>query len=214
MISTNGMLNFLKSKLKNPTDENVLKAMKKIAEPDAEQEKLTENGELPWGWHTANKDFTDKIKNEYTYFLNEWIKSEKSSPTDQYNALKSLVLYLHDAKELCYSKNECFAYWFDGVIADNDYIQKREKELEELQGKYLQLQKTYEKRQKALVGLDIKVVDLLKENQGILQADFVKMFEPEVQGDVSEILYNMAKNGNVTRTKQGRSYTLNINDVY
>lgn len=90
------------------------------------------DGELPWGWVTANKDFTDKINEEWGIFLHRWIESRKANITEQYGALKSLVMYLEDAQKLCRQKGECFAYWFDGCIANQDYIDKRKAELEKI----------------------------------------------------------------------------------
>lgn len=38
------------------------------------------DGELPWGWISANKEFIDKTQSEYKYFLNEWNDSINKSP--------------------------------------------------------------------------------------------------------------------------------------
>lgn len=149
-LSANSMIDFIKSNLKNPTEKNVTKAMKEMAKPDVDQEHLTEEGQLPWGWHIINKDFTEKIKGEYTYFFNKWRESEKLSPSEKCIALEDFVTYMKDVREVCCKKNECFARWFEMVIAKDDYIEKRTKELEYLKANLKQLQQEYESKTKGL----------------------------------------------------------------
>ena len=96
-------------------------------------EHLDENGELPWGWHSRNKDFIEKINNEYSFFLNNWLNSRNAEPKKQYEALKSFVLYLEDVEKLCKSKGECFEFWFYEILTSKDYLQKRKDELKKLQ---------------------------------------------------------------------------------
>lgn len=173
-----------------------------------DQDHLTQDGTLPYGWFYRNKDFLDQIKTEYSHFLNSWLDSRKKSPIDQYGALKSFVTYMNEAKALCHSKGECFAYWFDTSVADSDYIQKRTVELMELEGNRLELQDKYEDHQIKAFNLDNKIMAALKDNEGILQSDFVKLFDATVQDDVKEKLYYMDKCGKVQRIKSGRSYSL------
>lgn len=94
---------------------------------------LDENGELPFGWAYHNKEFTDKIKNEFSYFLNCWIKVRGKNTSEECAALKSLITYIKDADKLCKSKGECFSKWFSDCVADRQYLKKRELELEQLQ---------------------------------------------------------------------------------
>lgn len=93
---------------------------------------LTEEGDLPFGWFTANKSFTDKVKIEYNAFLSAWLASRKCPPHVQYDALKSFVVYMNDIKLLCESKGECFVYWRDILFTD-DYLKKRTDELDALE---------------------------------------------------------------------------------
>ena len=91
-----------------------------------------ENGELPWGWVTRNKEFCGRINSEFTYFLNEWLQSMNKTPLEHYSALKSFVVYLEDVEKLCKSKGECFDFWFNEILTGKGYVEKRKKELEEL----------------------------------------------------------------------------------
>lgn len=119
----------------------------KKKKPD-DLEHLTKDGELPWGWFNANREFTDRMKEEYSYFLNQWIESRGKEPKKQYETLKSLVLWLDDAKKLCYSKNECFAKWFSDCIATDDYIEKRRKEVLNLVKNFDALDKEWKEKHK------------------------------------------------------------------
>lgn len=209
ILSGKGLVDFVRANLKNPTDGNVLKSVQEIAKPVSDQEHLTKEGELPWGWHTLHKDFTDRINSEYNHFLNEWLRSRELSPLKQYETLKSFVMYMNDAQRLCYSKGECFAYWFDGV-ASPDFIKNKTNELNELETNFDKLQDLYERRQRELNGLAERVADILKQNDGILQSEFVKMFDASVKNDVSELLYHWNKEGKIERIKSGRSYILHM----
>lgn len=100
---------------------------------DENLNKLDENGELPCGWYYNNKEFTDKISNEYSYFLHQWIDSRNTR--NEYGTLKSLILYIEKAKKLCESIDECHAKWFTDCITDDNYINKRKAELSELEKK-------------------------------------------------------------------------------
>ena len=210
VLSRDGMISFIKSNLKNPTEENVLKAMQEISKPDADQEHLTKEGNLPWGWYYINRGFTEQIHKEYSYFLNEWVANRTAEPKRRYETLKSFVLYMNDARNLCYSKGECHAFWFDEIIASPKYIAERTAELKELQDNFAEIEAAYRKREYELAGLEERLEEALRQNEGILQADFVKMFDASVKNDVLNLLYRWDKEGKISRIKSGRSYLLHI----
>lgn len=210
-LSSNSLVSFIRSNLDDPSDENVLKAIDLLAKPADDLEHLTPEGELPWGWHTANKEFTTQIKGEYSYFLHEWIESIHKSPKENLQALNSFVIYLDDAGKLCESKGECFEFWFYEVLVRKDYIAKRKSELNDLFANIDKLQANFEKKNNLLSDLDDRIIKMLIENANILQSDFVKMFDPLIQNDVREKLYFMEKSGELEREKSGRSYILHYN---
>ena len=107
-------------------------SMKKQKKEVAPIPERLENGELPWGWVTRNKEFCDKINDEYSYLLNAWIKSRNKPQIEHYSALKSFVVYLEDVEKLCKSKGECFDFWFREILTGKGYVETRKKELEEL----------------------------------------------------------------------------------
>jgi hypothetical protein len=110
----------------------LFKKNEKNSKPVEPLDKLTPEGELPWGWHTANKVFTDKLKSEYRMFLNTWLDSRKLSSVEEYTALKSFVIYMEDVKRLCQNKGECFVYWRDNLF-DDDYLIRQTERLKKLE---------------------------------------------------------------------------------
>lgn len=190
--------------------------LKKEAQPQTRKrpfveppDQLDESGELPFGWVTRHKDFTKRIEREYSYFLQSWLDSRDKHPKDLYSTLKSFVLYLENAEKLCEKSGECFEVWFHDLVASKEYITARKQELDYLAANFDSIQKTYERRQ----NLKSDVVILLKENDGILQSDFKKLFDPPFQNAVSEILYDMEKEGTLQKVKSGRSYFLHYKEA-
>lgn len=206
-----GLFDFLKKYIKRNVDTTkfdivVKTGAKPASKPPVDMEHLTDEGELPFGWVWHNREFTNKINGEYSYFLNLWLDARKKSPKELYPVLKSFILYLEDAEKLCISKGECFEVWFYGLIASKDYIQKRKTELKELTENLDELQLIYEKKQQLFPA----VVNLLKANDGILQSEFKKLFDEPFQNDVASILYHLHKEGKLERIKEGRTYILHL----
>ena len=199
-----GLFNFLK---KNATVEKQQPQATK-----AETERLTPEGELPWGWFTKNKDFCDRIQVEFSHFLHTWLETKNKAPKEHHSALKSFVLYLGDVEKLCKSKGECFEYWFREILTGKDYVEIRKKELEELTANLDKMQSNYNKRNNELSDLDNRIINILVCNPGILQSEFVKKFDPLIHNDVREKIYFMEKVGKLERTKSGRSYTLHYKE--
>ena len=164
--------------------------------------------EFSWGWISQNKAFVEKIQNEYSYFLNTWLDSRKKSPSEQFSALKSFIMYLEDVEKLCKTKGECFEFWYYEILTSRDYLERRKNDLRDLENNLVKLQTEYEKRSFEIVDLDSKIINTLKENDGMFQTDFVKLFDLSIQNDVKEKLYYMEKAGQLQRTKSGRTYIL------
>lgn len=206
-----GIFDFLKKNKKESVNTTyfdivVKPGEKAIPKPKVDLEHLTAEGELPWSWASHNKEFTEKIGGEYSYFLNLWLDARTKSPRELYSALKSFVLFLKDAESLCKSKGECFEFWYYQILSSPDYLGKRENELNELTANLDELQQIYEKKQ----DLFPAVVNLLKANDGILQSEFKQLFDEPFQNDVTSILYNLHKEGKLERIKEGRTYILHF----
>ena len=59
-------------------------------------------------------------------------------------------------------------------------------------------------------GREHAIIKKLKENQGVLQSDFVKIFNPLIQNEVRDKLYHLEQEGKLQKTKSGRSYILTL----
>lgn len=206
-----GLFDFMKKK---KTEEAIIKPQE-VQVAFVTEEKLTEEGELPWGWVSRNKNFTDKIEKEYTYFLNKWINSRNASPKERYEALKSFVLYLQDVEKLCQQKGECFVFWYEEILTGSNYLEKREKELKQLEQnfdaeaeKYKNTQEELQYKKMRIPQLKPEVISKLKDNPGVLQSDFWKMFDAKDKDSVSDIVYALVKSGIIEREKSGRSFIL------
>lgn len=209
-LPQNDLVKFIASNLKNPTDENILKVVNKMAEPDKDLEHLNAAGELPWGWHNYSKDFREKIQSEYSLKLHQWLDAKKKSPTVEHFALTEFVEFLEKTEKLCKDKSECFEFWYYEVLTTRNYLQERKNELQHLSENLDKLEAEYQEKSKELINLDSKIINLLKENDGILQSDFVKLFNPLIQNEVKDFLYHYDKKQKLQRTKSGRSYILHL----
>lgn len=139
LLSKEGIIAYFKDNLKNPTDKNVANAIVEMAKPDADQEHLTKNGELPWGWLRQNAPILKTYENEMVQMA---VNLNNYEGTDKIKPLEELIKYYYNFKDFCYSKNECYIKWFQDMwehchnsrCKDFEYIEPYEKELEELKG--------------------------------------------------------------------------------
>ena len=86
--------------------------------------------------------------------------------------------------------------------------EKRKEELQHLTENFDEIQFNHDHRKTWLSVLDNEIIKQLQANDGILQADFVRMFDDCIQSEVSSKLYFMAKAGELERIKSGKSYIL------
>ena len=89
---------------------------------------------------------------------------------------------------------------------DFSYIERFEKELDDLESNYSELSAAEAIHDRESVNLEERVISLLKESNDILQTDVYKQFHPSVKADIQSILYELEKKGRVERIKSGRTY--------
>lgn len=216
-----GLFNFFK---KNPKASSVFEPIAKAAvqENKTVEQYMKDNhvnslnepldklvdGNLPWGWIAHNKEFTDKIQKEYSYFLKSWVDARTRSPNELYSALKSFVLYMEDVEKLCKSKGECFEFWFNEILTGEGYLRQRKKELDTLSVALSKVQEGYEQKQKLLSDLDTVLWDFLISNTEILQKDLYKHFDISIKSDLQSLLYEWDKSGKIKREKVGNTYKI------
>ena len=173
------------------------------------------NGDLPFGWATHNKAFTDKLQSELTYFNRQvWEAEYDGNPIARRNALKSLVQYMEDVQKLCDSKGECFSLWCSDYLIGNNNKQHVHDKLNALEKNMDQELERYQAKQKeaefAAALTDDIIIEAIKQNPDILQKDFYDVFDPAYKNAISEKLYFMTKEGKIERIKSGNSYILKV----
>lgn len=177
-------------------------------------EHLTPKGDIPWGWYSANVEFTSKTETERRYFSDMLSDNKKEgNPYKIRDSLLSLVQYLEDCKKLYKSKGEVFELWFNDVIADQKYIDGLKFELNELDEDFDRRVAVYEYMKK-IPSFKDAVIETIKNNEGILQKDLKSYFmdEPEVWQKVSFALYQLTKEGKIEKVKQGRCNVLKVKE--
>ena len=88
------------------------------------------------------------------------------------------------------------------------YIEKYEKELKFLLENKIELCVKEALHISESGNLEDRIKESLMENGPILQTELYKFFDPIIQNDISSILYFMAKDGRIKRTKQGKTYLI------
>ena len=168
--------------------------------------RLTEEGELPWGWRYANRDFTEEIERQYSHFLDTYINAKKENKGVRavHAALKSFVMFMDDVESLCKSKGECFQKWSEIQIADPSTMNSYKETLKHMEENMDELIR----KEKYAKQMNADLLKIIKEEPGIVQADLYKRFDAELKGDVSSELYRLSASGVITREKSGRSYKL------
>lgn len=203
----------IKEKMPNASEKEKADVLTKIAEPAADLEHLDKDGELPWGWHTHHdRKFTDQIESKFNYLRTQWIFSRNSgSPQEECAALKSLLLYMDDAQRASDRKGECYSFWCSEYLINQEWKNKLQEQLKNLEENMDERIAEYEKRM-ATIGIisDDLLLSEVQKHDGILQKDFYKLFSGCDKKIISEKLYYMAKEGKIERTKSGNSYVLKI----
>lgn len=171
-------------------------------------DKLDEDGQIPYGWYYANREFTKEIQDHYHYFLNEYInaKKEEKGIHAVRAALKSFIVYMEDVERICASKGECFVEWSKLSICNEASMESYRNDLKKIEDNLDELIK----KEKLVKWLKPELLRMIKEEPGVVQSDLYKRFDPELKFEVSNQLYLLSAKGLITREKSGRSYKLYI----
>lgn len=165
---------------------------------------LDKDGELPWGWIYANKDFVDKISKEHKFFIDAWLNTKPDDTLARYSALKSLIKHMEDVGKLCAAKGECFAKWASFSVADPNDLKAKKEELQYIEDNIDDLLR--DERTKKKIRADL--IPIITKEPGIIQSELYKRFDESLKWLVSNELYQLEREGRITRTKSGRSYSL------
>lgn len=177
-------------------------------------DKLTPEGELPFGWYVNNKGSVEPYEKALAGFA---ASLENQSVEEKVETLKKMIEKYYSFKAQCYKKNECYKKYFQDMwehcrnskCADFEYIKPYEEKLEELFVNYNELIEKEKIVNSVLPNLKTELLEVIEnQSQGILQTDIYKIYDEVLKEYIREELYYMEKNGVVERKKQGRTYLL------
>lgn len=179
---------------------------KSVSAHTEEINKIDRACDLPSGWLYANRKFTEMSMEQYHYFESAFFKvgKENGGVRAKHAALKSLVIYMEDLKKVCESKGEWFVRWYSLFIADSDILTSRQEQLKHMEENMDELIQ----KEKLAKQMKVDLLNIIKEEPGIVQSDLYKRFDAQLKGDVSSELYRLSASGVITREKSGRSYKL------
>ena len=200
----NSLISWYKRKKPDATEEDIVNFIKKLAEPEKDQDHLTPEGDLPWGWHRVHEKDIKPIEQEYKKYWQAWFDSRSKSPLEHLRALEIFVNSMVDIKILCEKKGECFNYWRTALFSD-DYLQRLSKELDDYRLNINELESAFQAKLEfettVLPTLEKHLMQIINESPGILQKDIYKMFAPEGKSYIQEKLYYAEKNKKIIREK-------------
>lgn len=212
-LDINSVIGYIKEEKPDATEQDVVNVISKLAEPDEDQEHLTPEGDLPWGWCSTHVKETRRYTTQYKKFWSAWHDSRSASPREHMAALEAFVDYMNRTKKLLAKKGECFNYWRDELFTD-DYLDRWSKELDEMKANIDNLEQEYEAKKafesNVLPTLEERLLTIIKKNPGILQKEIYKMYAPEAKKYIQEKLYYAEKAQKIIREKCGSTYKLFI----
>ena len=202
---TDYLIGRIKEKRPNASPKEVANVINDILVPKKENlQHLTEDGELPFGWITANADFVEPTEKVYGDLLDTWIAEKNKGVMKEYSSLKALVVFMEDIKKECISRGECFERWSKIMVARPDDLERHRERLN-----YMELHlEEFLQCEKALKQLRTDLKKIIKSEPGIKQEHLYKRFSPELKNDIRNELYVMAQKGTIIREKSGRTYIL------
>lgn len=99
-------------------------------------DRLTPEGELPFGWAAYNKELVKRMDDEW--FVFRCAISDAKDPVGKYAAMKSFLLFLEDGKKHYSGINECAGKFFEEYFCTTDYAATIKKQFKELEKKLKQ----------------------------------------------------------------------------
>lgn len=175
-------------------------------------DRLTPKGDLPFGWGAYNEKFVKRLMDEDERDVNTFYYEKE--PVKKYEAMKRYFKGLEDKQRRYNRMGECEGKYFELHVCKTAFMANLKKEYAYLKANLKKEQKEYEERKHfhevVVPKLKKELSVLIKENPGILQTDAYKHFDPKEKLHVSGVLSDMARDGEVIRTKSGRTYSLKM----
>lgn len=169
---------------------------------------LDSDGELPFGWITHKQEFIKPLEIEFEHFRSNWVNSFNTNYHNEYSALKSFLIYINDCQKLCDSKGECYSFWCSEYLVGQKFKERLKndlKNLEEHKDEILYVEKI---KAEYLPNLSNTILEILKNEPGILQSDLWKKFDIAIKSNVLETISQMESQNLIVKKKSGKSYAL------
>lgn len=173
-------------------------------------DKLTPDGELPWGWFSAYGEELEKWEDPLPTYASA---SRTGTIDEKIHILTEMVQYYQAFKDYCYTHGECFQKYFSDSWGhcrkqddDPDYIAQYKEQLDYLTANYATLKATENRKAVNMVNLDARLWTFISSNNGILQKDVYKAFDESVKAEIQNLLYQWAQSGKISRVKKGNTY--------
>ena len=130
--------------------------------------------------------------------------------------LQAIIQAFYDLKLKCVSLGPQYQVYFSEMwehtqnskCKDFCYIEHFEQELNTLLSNKDELLATEAVYISETENLQSKIEIILLSHSPILQTELYKFFNPIIRNEISSLLYTMEKNGDIKRTKHGRTYLL------
>ncbi len=210
-LDINSVIEYVHELQPNATAQEVADTVSKLAEPDEDQDHLTPDGDLPWGWYRIHKQDTTMIELRYRKHWQAWFDSRNSQPAKHLANLETFVNCMEQIRKQCVQKGECFNYWRNELF-DDEFLASRSKELSEMKENAEALKQEYDANvafeRDILPTLERRLLTIISSSQGILQKDLYKMFDQAGKKYIQEKLYYAEKAGKINREKCGSTYKL------
>ena len=196
------------------SDVEAEEAQKAEVKAQTSKPKTTEpDTELPWGWVTSNRGFIEPRDSKLADLMQ--VAANTREVDKKINALKELIAYYNVYKKECEERGGDFYKYFLGmhvyVNGKKDFlINKWQTELENLEDGYLDVKEKEDVIAKAKPTLKADIIAVIQNNQGILQKDLYSHFDPLLKEEIYSTLYELLKEGKLTKEKSGNTNKLFI----
>lgn len=182
--------------------------------------KLDKDGDLPWGWHTANKEFTEKAEEQYHLLTDDWRNAANLNVYMERETLIQLIRFMESIKDFCDSKDECFSFWASILVANPEILNGHKMRLDYIDrnAEKIEAEREEERRKKEIEEtitpiVKEKIKNLLTDSPGFLQKDIYDMFPDDDEASVASLaLYQLKRDGFIVREKSGRTFKLYLSN--
>lgn len=184
--------------------------------PNPKWHRTDEEKKLKHKFSLKNYDYLQEKEHEITNFIQQARKPITDVDTTIADCQKA-IQFFYVLKDFCYQTKGGELYFQDmwehchnSQNPDFSFIEKVELRLKDLTENYDERKKHYKKHQYIERYLKEDLLQFITNHQNILQKDVYSHFDKSLKDNISKMLYDMDKAGEIKRVKQGSTYQLSI----